>query len=98
MKDLGLTQAEVEAARAGQPVDALTEQQNRLVHFARRVAERPRQIDESDIEALRAVGLDDASIMEALSVCMMSAWTNTLADTLKFDQDMEAFGLREGFF
>lgn len=98
MKDLGLTQPDVEAARAGQAVEALTEQQLMLVRFARRVAERPRQIEQSDVQALHAVGLDDASIMEALAVCMMSAWTNTLAETLKFDQDMEAFGLREGFF
>jgi hypothetical protein len=37
-------------------------------------------------------------IVEALSVCMMSAWTNTLADTLKFDLDLEEFGMRQSYF
>jgi alkylhydroperoxidase family enzyme len=98
VEELGLTQAEVEAARTGEDVAALSEQQKALIRFARRVAERPRQIDEHDIAALRAVGLDDATILEALSVCMMSAWTNTLADTLKFDLDLDAFGMRRGYF
>lgn len=93
-----MTPGEVEATRAGQDVPGLTEQQKALIRFARRVAERPRQIDEGDIGALRAVGLDDATIVEALSVCMASAWTNTLSDTLKFDRDLEDFGMREGYF
>jgi len=33
----------------------------------------------------------------ALSVCLMSAWTNTLSDALKLDQDLEKFGMR-GYF
>jgi hypothetical protein len=28
----------------------------------------------------------------------MSAWTNTLADTLKFDLDLEEFGMRQNYF
>lgn len=32
------------------------------------------------------------------SICMMSAWTNTLADTLKFDLDLEDFGMRQNYF
>ena len=98
MKELGLTQADVEAARLGEPVEALSEQQQVLVRFARRVSEQPRQIDENDIASLRAVGLDNAMIVEALSVCMMAAWTNTFADALKFDLDLEGFGMRERYF
>lgn len=98
VKELGLSREEVEAARAGEEVAGLTEQQKALIRFARRVAEQPRQIDERDIATLRAAGLDDAMIVEALSVCMMSAWTNTLADTLKFDLDLERLGMRQGYF
>jgi len=98
VQELGLTKAEVEAARVGQDADALTEQQKVLVQFARRVAERPRQIEQNDIAALRRAGLDDGAIVEALSVCMMSAWTNTFADALKFDQDLEKFGMRQEYF
>ena len=98
VQELGLTKEEVEAARVGEDVDALTEQQKVLIRFARRVAERPRQINEDDITALRGAGLDNATIVEALSVCMMSAWTNTLADTLRFDEDLEGFGMRKEYF
>lgn len=98
VQELGLTKEEVEAARSGRQVDSLTEQERALVRFARRVAESPRQINRDDIAALHGVGLDNATIVEALSICMMSAWTNTLADTLKFDEDLEEFGMRQQYF
>jgi len=98
VQELGLTKEEVQAARIGKEVESLTEQQKELIGFARRVAERPRQINGDDITVLRGVGLDDATIVEALSVCMMSAWTNTFADVLKFDEDLEEFGMREKYF
>jgi hypothetical protein len=42
--------------------------------------------------------LDDATIVEAMSVCMMAAVTNTLADALKFYEDLERLGMRPGYF
>jgi alkylhydroperoxidase family enzyme len=98
VKELGLTRDEVERARAGETVEALTEQQQVLIRFVRRLAERPRQIDADDIAALRAQSLDDAAIVEAMSVCMMAAVTNTFADALKFDEDLERLGMRSGYF
>lgn len=98
VKELGLTHDEVERARAGEDVEALTEQQKVLIRFVRRLAERPRQIEAADVAALRALGLDDATIVEAMSICMMAAVTNTFADALKFDEDLEGFGMRQGYF
>jgi alkylhydroperoxidase family enzyme len=98
VKELGLSQDEVERARAGEDVAALTEQQQVLIRFVRRLAERPRQINPDDVAALRAQGLDDATIVEAMSVCMMAAVTNTFADALKFDEDLERLGMRQGYF
>ena len=98
VKEHGLSEDEVQAARAGEEPAALSEREKTLIRFARRVAERPRQIDERDVAALRAQGLDDATIVEALSVCMMSAWTNTFADALKFDLDLEEFGMCQSYF
>ncbi len=97
VEELGFSREGVQAARAGKYMPGLPEQQRTLVRFARRVAESPRQVDESDIERLRAVGLDDATIVEVLSVCMVSAFTNTLTDALKLDTDLDALGL-EGYF
>lgn len=71
VKEHGLSEDEVVAARAGEEPDALTERERTLIRFARRVAERPRQIEAADIAALRAAGLNDAAIVEALSVCMV---------------------------
>jgi alkylhydroperoxidase family enzyme len=98
VKELGLSQDEVERARAGEDVAALTEQQQVLIRFVRRLAERPRQINPDDVAALRAQGLDDATIVEGMSVCMMAAVTNTFADALKFDEDLERLGMRQGYF
>lgn len=98
VKELGLTREEVERARSGENVAALSEQQQLLIRFARRLAEWPRQIDADDIAALRAQGLYDATIVEAMAVCLMAAVTNTFADALKFDEDLAAFGMRPGYF
>ena len=44
------------------------------------------------------MGLGNGEIVEALSIVMLSAFTNTMAMTLKLDEDLERFGMREGYF
>lgn len=51
----------------------LTERERALVDFARKVAAAPKSIAVADFTALRAVGLDDQEILEALET---SAWFN----------------------
>ncbi|WP_159014554.1 peroxidase-related enzyme [Acidisoma sp. S159] len=51
----------------------LSPRERALVEFAVKVTKTPKQIDESVFHNLRAAGLDDADIIEALEV---SAWFN----------------------
>src|SRR5438067_707890 len=56
VKEHGLSEDEVVAARAGEESDALSERERVLIRFARRVAERPRQIDADDVaQAIQAI-------------------------------------------
>ena len=98
VKEFGLDEETVKRARAGGDVPGLSGKERALVLFARKVTEDPRQVDASDIDALRAAGVDTAEIVEALSMVMCAAFTNTLALTLKFEEDLEAFGMRREYF
>jgi len=98
VKEFGLDRETVKVLRGGAGGHGLTDQEETLVRFARKVAANPRSAAPADIEALRAVGLGNGEIVEALSIVMLSAFTNTMAMTLKLDEDLERFGMREGYF
>ena len=50
-----------------------------------------------DIRGLKEQGLDNSEIVEALSVVMLSALTNTFASTFKIEEDVEP-AVREEYF
>lgn len=62
---------------------ALSEQDQALVNFARRAAADPRQLEDNDFLRLEQVGLTPSTIMEALAIIMLSAFTNTMAIALQ---------------
>jgi alkylhydroperoxidase family enzyme len=98
VQEFNLDRDTVIALREGRDVPGLTPKERALIRFARRVAVNPRQIGADDIAELRSVGLSNAEIVEAVSIVMLSAFTNTLANTFKFDEDLEAFGMRDRYF
>jgi alkylhydroperoxidase family enzyme len=98
VKEFGLERDTVKALRGGAGGHGLTPKEEALVRFARKVAADPTQAEPGDVQALRAVGLGEAEVVEALSIVMLSAFTNTMAQTLKLDEDLERFGMREGYF
>ncbi len=87
----------VKKLRAGEEVAGTDPKELALIRFGRKVAQDPTQISDTDIEALREKGLEEAEIAEALSVVMLSALTNTFASTLKIEQDVEPAVLKEYF-
>ena len=98
VKEFGLDDETVKRIRSGQDVPHLSERERALVRFVRKVARDPRAITESDVGTLRTQGLSSAEIVEALSMALLSAFTNTLALTLNFDDDLERFGMRNDYF
>lgn len=60
----------------------LTERERALCDFAAALTRRSHEMDESDLEPLRALGLDDGTIFEAAQVAAMFNFTNRLANGL----------------
>lgn len=60
----------------------LTERERALLDFASDLTVRSHEMTERDLEPLRALGLDDATIFEAAQVAAMFNFTNTLANGL----------------
>lgn len=98
VKEFGLDEETVKLIRSGQRVPDLSDRDQALIRFVRKAARDPRSMAESDIRALKAEGFDPAEIVEALSTALLSAFTNTLALTLKFEDDLEPFGMRSEYF
>ncbi len=98
VQEVGLTREQVIRFREGGGGDGLSVMQKHLIDFARRVAEDPKKIGEADIAALRAQGLEEAQIVEAIAVVAMSAFTNTFADTLNLADDFGLMGVKDEVF
>ena len=98
VQEFGLERDTVIAIREGREVPGFTPREMALVKFARRVAANPRQIAAGDVSELKKVGLSNAEIVEAVSIVMLSAFTNTLANTFKLDEDLETFKMRDQYF
>ena len=96
--EAGMTREQVERARLGEDEQSLTPTQKLLIDFSRRVAKDPIKVSKKDIDELRAAGLDDRLIVEAVAVVAASAFLNTFTDTLKMSDDLEMMGLQDEFF
>lgn len=81
-KEFDLDPQMLQKLAGGDAVPELEPWDRALVGFARRAARDPRQLTDGDFEALRTLGMTPEIIMEALSVVMMSAFTNTMAIAL----------------
>lgn len=92
---LGLSPAALQAVDQAD-YDGLTERERVVAEFAERAATDPHRVGESDLEALRGVGLDDQDILEVLGVVAMFMAANTLANALSIhpadrDVGLEAY-------
>ena len=83
--------------RSGDFAEGLTPAEHALVKYARKVAAGPPKITQADIDELKQHGWGNEEIVEALSITLMSAFTNTLAQAMHFEDDLEPLGM-EGYF
>ncbi len=96
VQELGFDQSEVQAMRSGHG-GRLTAEQRTLVSFVRRIAADPRRTVPDDVEALYAAGWTPAEIVEAIAMAMLSAFTNCLAASLHFEEDVQKLDI-DGYF
>ena len=92
-----MDQEDVRLLREGKEAPGADKKQLALIRFGRKVAADPAQITEEDIRGLKEHGLEDSEIVEALSVVMLSALTNTFASALNIEEDVEPAVRREYF-
>ena len=60
----------------------LSERERAIVRFAERMTRTPAAIGPDDLEALRAVGLDDRGISQAAAIAGFFNYVNRMADAL----------------
>lgn len=84
--------SEIEAARSGLSSDSKTEA---ALQFARRVASQRGKVDDQDIVALRAVGFDDASIVEIVLNVALNVLTNYINNVAQTDVDFPKVQLKQ---
>ncbi len=92
-----MDQEAVKLLREGKEAPGADKKQLALIRFGRKVAADPAQITDQDIRELKEHGLDNSEIVEALSVVMLSALTNTFASALNIEEDVEPAVRREYF-
>lgn len=83
--------------RSGDFAEDLTAAEHALVKYARKVAAGPPKITQADIDDLKQHGWSNQEIVETLAIVLMSAFTNTLAQSMHFEDDLERLGM-EGYF
>ena len=67
----------------------LSDEDRAILDYAVKLTRTPRAMGEADVEALRAVGLDDVAISEVAQITALFAYYNRLADGLGVDLEPE---------
>jgi uncharacterized peroxidase-related enzyme len=73
----------------GEPGDSLTDAENEMVSYARKVAEDASQVTQDDVDRLKAHGLTDAEIFDIAAAVAGRAFFTKLLDALGNEPDIE---------
>ena len=80
----------VEAMRSGEAIDGFSDADRGLVELVRKAASDPTSVGADDLDDARTLGWSDAEIVEALAMACHAAWTNTFAQGLRLEDDLDA--------
>ena len=81
VEHVGLDRKTVDSLLGGD-LDELAEDDRAVVSVARAIADDPKRVSEDDFDRLRAVGFDDAAIVELIAIASAAVAANVIADTL----------------
>jgi uncharacterized peroxidase-related enzyme len=71
-------------------IDALRPERTRdIVRFSVKCALEPRNVEQSDYDKLRKLGVTDSEIIETIAMCGFAMYATTVADVLRLDIDPE---------
>ena len=83
----------IEAAlRAGRPEDAFDGWELALMRYAQKLTTEPGRMDKSDVNSLRAAGLDDGEILEANQIVCYFNYANRLLNGLGVTTEGDVIG------
>ena len=98
VNEFGYAREDVERMRRGEASDELDPREHALVLLARKAAADGETVTAEDIEAVRAYGWDDDSIVEALSAVAQAFFTNTFAQATRLEDDIDPSDGLDGYF
>jgi len=98
VREYGYTRQEVEAMRRGGSVDGMDARELALVRLVRVAAADGAEITAGEIDDVRAHGWDDDEIVEALSTVAHAFYTNTFAQAMCLEDDIEMGDGSDGYF
>ena len=81
VEHVGLDRETVNSLLGGD-LDDPDEDDRAVVSVARAIADDPKRASEDDLDRLRAVGFDDATIVELIAIASAAVAANVIADTL----------------
>lgn len=84
------------ALAADRPEDAFAARELAALRYARRLTVEPQQVAQSDIEAMRAAGMDDGEILEVNQVTAYFAYANRTVSGLGVTTRGDILGLSPG--
>ena len=87
----GASAAEMAAAQAGESADPKT---NAALRFALKLVDARGQVDDADVQALRAAGFDDGQVVEILAHVALNLFTNYVNVAFAVPVDFPAVPLR----
>lgn len=79
----------MERVAAGEPPGEASARERALLIYAEKLTRAPAAITTADIDALRAVGLDDLAIHDACAVVAYFAFVNRMADGLGVELEQQ---------
>jgi uncharacterized peroxidase-related enzyme len=81
LQEVGVNEGAVEAV-VEENLERFDREERAILEFARQVAADPKRVSKSDLDELRAVGFDDAAVIELLVACSAAVAANAIADSL----------------
>lgn len=87
LKSLGTSQAQITTLLQNDPVPGLSDAESALLRFARKVNQHWREMDNTDIDALKQLGISESEIIEVLGVVELFAGFNRFARTMQITVD-----------
>jgi AhpD family alkylhydroperoxidase len=98
VREYGYTREEVEAMRRGEIIEGMDQEEHALVQLVRQAAMDGSEIRAEDIVNVREQGWDDESIVEALATVAQAYFTNTFAQAICLEDDIDPADGSDGYF